>query len=293
MQLCYLEALGLPIQRSAAKPLPVPATEPAAAAKPPVDVAPVADREMKPQNALQQPAQHATRPLYMDGTYVFQCEAQVLELVKADDLLAVELDQTVFHPQGGGQPSDTGKLMADGLPDLQEGVIRHDCKANSADDLEKWLKRKERSKGRAESLHVRCQVDEAKRRLNARLHSAGHLLDVAIYALGFRWQAGKGYHFEEGPYVEYIPTQEGRQLDMKDAKAKGLAMDEISAKMKELISKSIVTDVSFVEGMRTVSMDGVSCGCGGTHVESSQEIGAVNIKKIQSKQGNIRVSYAL
>lgn len=26
-----------------------------------------------------------------------------------------------------------------------------------------------------------------------------------------RWQAGKGYHFEEGPYVEYIPTKEGRQ----------------------------------------------------------------------------------
>ena len=27
-----------------------------------------------------------------------------------------------------------------------------------------------------------------------------------------RWQAGKGYHFEEGPYVEYIPTKEGRQF---------------------------------------------------------------------------------
>ena len=33
---------------------------------------------------------------------------------------------------------------------------------------------------------MRCQVDEGKRRLNARLHSAGHLLDVAIFVLGFR-----------------------------------------------------------------------------------------------------------
>lgn len=48
-----------------------------------------------------------------------------------------------------------------------------------------------------------------------------------------------------------------------------------------------------MNGMRTVSMDGVSCGCGGTHVEASGEIKEVTIKKIQAKQGNIRVSYAV
>jgi len=257
-------------------------------------------REMKPQNALEEAARHQTRPLYMDGTYVFHCDAQViLVALKEEDpeVLVVELDQTVFHPQGGGQPSDTGMLMADGLPNLtvafvckdkaKEGVIRHECKGSSG-DIQAWLQQKERV-----PWPVRCQVDEGKRRLNARLHSAGHLLDVAIFVLGFRWQAGKGYHFEEGPYVEYIPTKEGRQLDVKDAKAKATVMDEISEKMKELIGKNISTEVGLVNGMRTVSMDGVSCGCGGTHVEASGEIKEVTIKKIQAKQGNIRVSYAV
>lgn len=86
-------------------------------------------REMKPQNALQEAARHQTRPLYMDGTYVFHCDAQViLVALKEEDpeVLVVELDQTVFHPQGGGQPSDTGMLMADGLPNLTVAFVCKD-----------------------------------------------------------------------------------------------------------------------------------------------------------------------
>jgi Ser-tRNA(Ala) deacylase AlaX len=42
-----------------------------------------------------------------------------------------------------------------------------------------------------------------------------------------------------------------------------------------LIAKNVPTEVAFVDGMRTVKMEGVSCGCGGTHVEGSGEIGEV------------------
>ncbi|CAK9040113.1 Alanine--tRNA ligase (Alanyl-tRNA synthetase) (AlaRS) [Durusdinium trenchii] len=302
MELCHLKEIGLPmasmatlngVHKEPRKPKEAPKEAHTLQATP---VEKGDKREMRPQNALAQPATHATRPLYMDGTYIFECEAQVREMSLNEGVLSIELDQTLFHPQGGGQPSDTGLLCAKGLSDLsvvfvskdkvKEGVIRHDCKADEA-VIQAWLSHK------GKELKVHCKVDEPKRRLAARLHSAGHLLDVAIFGLGFRWQAGKGYHFEEGPYVEYIPTNEGRQLDMKDAKAKTVAMEEISAKMKELVAKNISTEIGFVDGMRTISMDGVSCGCGGTHVESSSEIGEVSIKKIQAKQGNIRVSYAV
>jgi Ser-tRNA(Ala) deacylase AlaX len=47
-------------------------------------------------------------------------------------------------------------------------------------------------------------IDEAVRKLNARLHSAGHLLDVAVSRLKLDWKAGKGYHFQDSPYVEYV-----------------------------------------------------------------------------------------
>lgn len=41
--------------------------------------------------------------------------------------------------------------------------------------------------------------------MNARIHSAGHLLDMAMNRCGqTELKPGKGYHFPSGAYVEYI-----------------------------------------------------------------------------------------
>ena len=43
------------------------------------------------------------------------------------------------------------------------------------------------------------------RKINSKIHSAGHLLDVAMRRAGSSdLNPGKGYHFQEGPYVEYV-----------------------------------------------------------------------------------------
>ena len=89
------------------------------------------------------------------------------------------------------------------------GVVRHEVRG----DVGAWRGALERGKG---GLAVGCKVDEKNRRLCARIHSAGHLLDVAVHDLGFRWRPGKGYHFPDGPYVEYAMSDDGRILDNKD-----------------------------------------------------------------------------
>ena len=49
------------------------------------------------------------------------------------------------------------------------------------------------------------EVDEAPRRLNARLHSAGHLLDIAMLSTKHsNLKPGKGNHSLELSFVEYI-----------------------------------------------------------------------------------------
>lgn len=70
------------------------------------------------------------------------------------------------------------------------------------------------------------------------MHSAGHLIDLAVQRLGinilyegFGWETAKGYHFEDGPYVEY----KGANENLED-KAK-LLNEEI----KKILNSNIST----------------------------------------------------
>merc|ERR1712217_751510 len=57
---------------------------------------------------------------------------------------------------------------------------------------------------------VRMEIKRSDREEFARYHSAGHLIDIGMSAVG-TFEAVKGYHFPKGAYVEYsgnIPVEE-------------------------------------------------------------------------------------
>jgi Ser-tRNA(Ala) deacylase AlaX len=63
-----------------------------------------------------------------------------------------------------------------------------------------------------EGEDVKMFVDGEYRSTCAILHSAGHLLDMAVRRAGRTdLKPGKGYHFPTSPYVEYIGA-----VDAKD-----------------------------------------------------------------------------
>nr|GMD63036.1 putative alanyl-tRNA editing protein alaX [Ipomoea batatas] len=77
---------------------------------------------------------------------------------------------------------------------------------------------------------VSLSVDEQRRMLNTRLHSAGHLLDVCIANIGWgHLKPGKAYHFPDGPFVEYQGTVPQNELQIKQK--------ELEAEANNLISK--------------------------------------------------------
>lgn len=233
-----------------------------------------------------------TKRVFWENTYVFEHASKLRDVWQDGEKFCVELDQTIFHPQGGGQPSDVGTISAAGLPTLdvvfvgsdkeRVGVLRHEVKG----DVAAW------QSAVGKDVEVMCKIDEEKRRLFARLHSAGHLLDVAVHDVGFCWQAGKSYHFPDAPYVEYIVTKEGRQIE-KDQKSKDAAIADLDAKLKELIGKSNSVQISNVDGVRTVLFEDVSVRCGGTHVVNTGELVDVVVRKIAAKKDTIRVSYTI
>lgn len=121
-----------------------------------------------------------------------ECLAQVVNcLSEADGRYAIELDRTLFHPQGGGQPADRGWIA--GL--AVEGVVsRGDSVAHIVSQP-------------LPAGEVTIRIDPESRRLHARLHSAGHALAQAGELSG--WQPIKGHHWPGESRIIFAPGAHG------------------------------------------------------------------------------------
>ncbi|MCX7338792.1 MAG: alanine--tRNA ligase-related protein [Alphaproteobacteria bacterium] len=204
-------------------------------------------------------------------------------------------DETVFYPQGGGQPSDTGlitihnKTYTVNFVSFFDGLVKHYIQENIS-AIEKG------------SL-VLSKIDPERRILNAKAHTAGHLLGSIVESLAPELIAFKGFHFQEGPYVEF----EGQLKSMSSA--------DLIERANLLINQAIASNVNVICSVissqepskfciesplqipsgkteRVVTMDGFEpVPCGGTHLKNISELGSVNIRKIQGRNGNTKVSY--
>ncbi|XP_024373397.1 uncharacterized protein [Physcomitrium patens] len=140
-----------------------------------------------------------TNLAYFDDMRKLHSNAIVAGVITEGERLAVVLDQTILHPQGGGQPFDTGSIEAvDGtikfcVTDVRtkSGVVYHYGNYHENRVME--------ATGFEPGHEVKISVDGARRTLNSRLHSAGHLLDACMSNIGLgSLEPGKGYHFPDG-----------------------------------------------------------------------------------------------
>ncbi len=205
---------------------------------------------------------------------------------------AVILDQTIFYPQGGGQPTDTGYIRSG------SGVFKVTFVMLDPDGVV-WHFGEFETGAFTAGEEVALEIDRDKRKIHARIHSAGHLMDCAIEAMGINLNLNKGFHFVEGPYIEGDGTVE----DTEKFKA------ELEQKLNELVAsglsmqKQVLTETEARErgitappgkDVRLLNFDGYKpCGCGGTHVTNSKDIGQIVIRKVSSKQGKTKIAYAV
>ena len=70
-----------------------------------------------------------TVKLFENNSRLKECEAVVTACTEKDGKFLVELDQTVFFPEGGGQLSDKGKINDVVVEHVSEndGHIYHEC----------------------------------------------------------------------------------------------------------------------------------------------------------------------
>jgi alanyl-tRNA synthetase len=120
-----------------------------------------------------------TDQLYLKDTYLFESNARITEYKKDDrDMPYILLDRTIFYPQGGGQPCDRGKIVGND----SEYVI-HDVR-QIGDEIRHYI---EPVQNLLQNLPgnstVKCILDRDRRLLNARHHTAGHLLGNIVEKL--------------------------------------------------------------------------------------------------------------
>jgi misacylated tRNA(Ala) deacylase len=235
-----------------------------------------------------------TELLFRSDAYLRECEARVTGV---NDRGGILLDRTVFYAAGGGQPGDAGSLEIDGLGEVAIATtVFGDSKAEIVHVPATPL-----ATLPAIGAPVRCRLDWDRRYGHMRVHTALHLLSAVL-----------AYPVTGGQ----IGADQGRlDFDIPDA---GIDKDEISEKVNAMIAgghavrESWITDKELLaqpDLVKTMSVkppmgtgrvrliEIVDCDlqpCGGTHVASTDEIGAIAIPKIEKKGSkNRRVRLAL
>lgn len=182
----------------------------------------------------------------------------------ADGHFEVILAATLFHPQGGGQPSDVGTIAG-------AKVIR----VSQAGDEVIHLTDRKVAVGDAT-----IEVSSAPRMLHAQLHSAGHLIGYWGEQAG--WRAVKAHHW----------PGEARVVFEADGTAMALTAEAIEQQVNALVEADLLRQITLDGDKRMIGFGHLPAySCGGTHVSSLGVIGKIKVLKVKEKKGQLSVHY--
>lgn len=230
--------------------------------------------------------------LFRDDAYCQETSAVVTALTPEGGIV---VDRTVFYANGGGQPGDRGTLTrADGCEIAIETAIYGPSKVDvihvPATDCELP------ELGEAVTL----RLDWPTRHKRMRMHTALHLLSVAL-----PFPVTGGSIGEEESRLDFDIPEGGLDKDAVTAKLAEMIATGASVRERWISDEELLANPGLVKTMavkppmgtgkvRLVEIEGLDLQpCGGTHVRSLDEIGAVQVTKIEKKgQQNRRVRLA-
>jgi len=235
-----------------------------------------------------------TEKLYYDDQERTQFEAVVLDVFEREEGYDVVLDQTMFYPEGGGQPADMGTLSTDDttveIEDVQivDGVILH---------------RADEDPGKGEL--VNGQVDGERRRQLMRHHTATHIvIHAARQVLGEHIrQAGaqKGVESSRIDVRHYDRIDRGTVKRIED-RANEIVMDNTAVSQEWPDRHDAEAEYGFDlyqggippgEQIRLIHVDEDTQACGGTHVARTGDIGTIKILNTERVQDGVeRITFA-
>lgn len=239
-----------------------------------------------------------TTPKYLSDTYQKENTVTIIKMVEMDDSLAIYCDSSVFYPQGGGQPCDLGSLIINGTAypvhhvETTEDGIAHVLESHP-------------SLLECNGMQCKQKIDMQRRLVNAKSHTAGHLISHIIEKMNSNLSPAKGHHYPGDSYIELIEIERTNDL---------LSTAQINEQVNKLVTQaprpiqSIELDLAEMQSLRPllshfipqstkvrmIAIDGFTpVPCGGTHVASTSELEGLQVTRIKRKKDRIKVSYSI
>ncbi len=199
----------------------------------------------------------------------------------------IVLDQTIFYPTGGGQPGDNGRLVWDGGA-LE---IATTVKGEGGSVV---LVPAEPAPMPVVGAEVQQHLDWDRRHRHMRVHTALHLLSVVIPLP----VTGGAIGVEKGR-LDFMMPEPPEDRDALEAEVNALIARDLRVTEGWITDAELQANPDLVKTMSVmppmgsgkVRLIGIGEGadqvdlqpCGGTHVASTAEIGAVRLGKIENK----------
>jgi alanyl-tRNA synthetase len=230
-----------------------------------------------------------TDRLYYHDSFLHTFEARVLESRDHDGKTAVVLDRTAFYPTSGGQVHDTGVLILEDetkvpvldVADDEDGTIHHFTSGSL-------------TPGKA----VRGLIDSSRRRDHMQQHSGQHVLSAAFVRLF------------NVPTLSFHMGAESCTIDLGVKALTPAQIVQAERLANEVVTEDRPVAIRFVPleearqmGLRKLPpkqtgdlrlidiADFDLTACGGTHVRSTGQIGAILLRKIENVKQGVRVEF--
>ena len=227
--------------------------------------------------------------LYMQDSYLKEFEANV-ESVK--DNKYIVLSQSAFYPQGGGQPFDTGAMLANGeeYPVVFVGKF------------ESRISHEVGKLGLKVGDEVTGKIDWDRRYRLMRMHTAAHIIDAVLYneakALCTGNQLGLDKSridfsldaLDRDKIQQYIDMANEWVKKSIDVNIYSLPREE-ALKIPGIVKLAAVMPPE-VKELRIVEIPGIDLQAdGGTQVKNTSEIGKISLVSVENKGKNNRRMY--
>ncbi|MDO4622399.1 MAG: alanyl-tRNA editing protein [Eubacteriales bacterium] len=245
--------------------------------------------------------------LYYQRPYIQTFEAEVIACEKDEKGWQIELSQTAFYPEGGGQPADIGSLLTVAseedplkteIRDEAEKAVVH---ADSTDRVRitDVQKKQDRILHRADrpletGTKVRGVIDWERRMDHTQGHTGEHILSGIIHRrFGYE---NVGFHMNENLITIDISgplTWEELMICEREANQvvqSNLPVRELFPQGKELEELDYRSKKELEGIVRIIDIPGAdTCACCGTHLMYTGEVGMIKALSLMNYKKGVRI----